>query len=224
MTHTVLRYGKRTLKRVLKACGLGSPLRALHARVIYTLEPTSLSSLGPQFDRTRVCVAVQAEMTRAAIARETHLLQELVRMQTASVAELVAEQSERTRSLLFELIHHYHLENRTTPESTDNHVQVATDESDCLNDALRQKLQAPLTSAEIIGACKVICAQLPPPEKVQELIDAHRRELMEPAAVLSEIVALVAGGNERLNAGVHRTLERHIRLGCCENGAGRRTG
>jgi hypothetical protein len=224
MTHTVLRFGKKTLKRVLKACGLGSPLRALHARVIYTLEPTSLTSLGPQFDRTRVCVAVQAEMTRAAIAHETHLLQELVRMQAASVAELVAEQSERTRSLLFDVIHHYHLEHRTAPQSTDNHVKVSTVESDCLNEALRQKLQAPLTSAEIIGAFKVICAQLPPPEKVQELLDAHRRELLEPAAVLSEIVALVPGGNDRLNAGVQRTLDRHICLGRCENGAGRRTG
>jgi hypothetical protein len=224
MIHQVLRYGKRTLKRLLKACGLGSPLRALHARVIYTLEPVSLSSLGPQFDRTRSCVAGQADMTRAAIAHETHLLQALVRMQAASVAEVVAEQSERTRSLLLNMIHHYQLELRATADSSDQQVLDSADESACFHDAVRQKLQGPLTSADIIGACKVICAQLPPPEQVQELLDAHRRESFGPSAVLAKIVEMAPGGKERPNPGAQRALERNIRLGRCENGAGRRTG
>jgi hypothetical protein len=224
MTHKVLRFGKKTLKRLLKACGLGSPLRALHARVIYTLEPASLSSLGPQFDRTRVCIAVQADMTRAAITHETQLLQALVRMQAASVAEVVAEQSERTRSLLLDMIHHYHLELRTAAESTDQRALASVDESACCHDALRQKLQGPLTSADIIGACKVICGQAPTPEKVQELLDTHRRELLGPSAVLSKIVEMVPGGKDRSSNGVQRAHEPHVRLGRCENGAGRRTG
>ena len=72
-------------------------------------------------------------------------------MQAASVAELIAEQSERTRSLLVDMIHQYHLENRTATESTDQQIQGSTDESACLNDGLRQKLQSPLTPAEIIA-------------------------------------------------------------------------
>jgi hypothetical protein len=140
------------------------------------------------------------------------------------VAELVAEQSEQTRSLVFDMIQHYHLENHAAAEPAAQPVQVSPGEPGCLNDALRQKLQGPLTSAEIIGACKVICAQLPAPEKVQDLLDEHRQELLDPSAVLSKIVELVAGGKDRTYAGGQRAHEPHIRLGHCENGAGRRMG
>ena len=200
MIHSALRHGTRALKRVLKACGLAPPLRAIQRRFIHTFQPTSPSSLDPQFDRTRISVAVQAEMTRAAIAHETNLIQAVVRMQAASMTAALAEQSEQTRSLLFDLIQGYHSENGLAPGSTDLEADDSDRDASGFLAALRQRLQGPLTAAEIIGACKVICAQPPQAEQVRELLEANRRDLFEPSAVLLKIIESIPEGRDRLNS------------------------
>jgi hypothetical protein len=187
MIHSALRHGKRALKRTLKACGLGPPLRAIQRRVLHVPQINSPPSLGPEFDRTRISIAVQAEMTRAAIAHETDLIRAVVSMHAASLAAALAEQSEQARSLLFDLIEGYHSENRFAVGLTGHDVGDSEQNARGALDALHQKLQSPLTAAEIIGACKVICTQLPQPEKVRELLEAHRRDSFGPAAVRSRL-------------------------------------
>jgi len=162
-------------------------------------------------------------MTRAAIAHEADLIQALVRMQAASMAAALAEQSEQTRSLLFDMIQGYQSENGFATGSTDYEADDSARDASGFLDAVRQRLQEPLTSAEIIGACKVICAQLPRPEKVRELLEAHRRDLLEPSAVLLKIFELMPEGSDCLNSGVQRKLESQFRRGCCDNGTERLT-
>jgi hypothetical protein len=223
MIHAALRYGKKALKRALKCCGLAAPLRAIQRRVIHAWQMKSPPSLDPQFDRTRISIAVQAEMTRAAIARETDLIQAVVRMQVASMAAALAEQSDQTRSLVFDLIQGDHSEYGFATGSTGHDVGESEPDPSGFLDALRQKLQAPLTAAEIIGAFKIICAQLPQPEKVRELLQAHRRDSFEPTAVLSKIIELTPESRDRINSSGHGCLETQFRVGCNDNAAKRRT-
>jgi hypothetical protein len=187
MIHWALHNGKRALKRTLKACGLGPPLRAIQRRLLSPRQMISSPSLGPEFDRTRISIAVQAEMTRAAIAHETDLIRAMVRMQSASMTAVLQEQSSQARSLLFDLLHGYHRENGFAARLAGHEVGDSEHDSSGFLDALREKLQAPLTAAEIIGACKVICAHLPQPEKVRELLEAHQRDSFEPATVRSRL-------------------------------------
>jgi hypothetical protein len=223
MIHAALRYGKKALKRTLKGCGLATPLRAIQRRVMHAWQMDSPPSLDPQFDRTRVSIAVQAEMTRAAIARETDLIHAVVRMQAASMAAALAEQSDQTRSLVFDLIQGYHSDYNFAAGSTGHDVGDSELDASGFLDALRQKLQAPLTAAEIIGAFKIICAQLPQPEKVRELLQAHRRDSFEPAAVFSKIFELTQESRDRISSSGHGSLETQFRLGCSDNAAKRRT-
>jgi aminopeptidase N len=189
MIHSAVRHGKRAVKRALKACGLGPPLRAIERRLRHTVQIKNEPSLGHEFDRTRISIAVQAEMTRAAIAHETDLIRAVLSMQAASMAAALAEQSEQARSLLSDLIEGYHSENRFAVGSTGHDVGDSERDARGALAALHQKLQSPLTAAEIIGACKVICTQLPQPEQLRELLHAHRRDSFGPAAVRSRLDA-----------------------------------
>jgi hypothetical protein len=223
MVHSALRHGKTALKRALKACGLGRPLRAIQRRAIHVIRMTSPSSFDTQFDRTRVAIAVQAEMTRAAIARETDLIHAAVRMQAASMAALLAEQSEHARSLPFDMIHGYDLESGFAGRSTNHEADDSAGDSSRYLDVLRERLHAPLTASEIIGACKVICAQLPPPERIRVLLEAHRQEPFEPSALLLRIAELIPAARDRLNSSVQRNGESKVHLRCSDNGAERKT-
>ena len=158
--HSVFRQGKRVLKRLLPVA-LRRQLRAIESRVIHGSQANRFALLDAQFDRTRLSIAVQMQMTRASIAHETELLQALVRIHAESTAAAFAEQSHQTRSLLFDLIQGHHLENESATRSTGREVVESAQDGRGYLDALRRKLHGPVTAAEIIGACKVVCAQIP---------------------------------------------------------------
>jgi hypothetical protein len=185
--------------------------------VIHGTHAHRLAIFSAQFDRTRLSIAVQAQMTRASIAHEAELLQALVRIHAESTAAALAEQSRQTRSLLLDLNGGHHLESE--PATGREVIESAQDEPGYLG-ALRRKLHGPLTAAEIIGACKVVCAQLPEPEKVRDLLDAHRRDSFKPAALLAQIIELVPDGRNCLCAGA-QNLVTQFRLGCRDDSAER---
>ncbi|MFO0890113.1 MAG: hypothetical protein U0790_13365 [Isosphaeraceae bacterium] len=203
MLNTTIQRSRNALKRLLKACGLDGPARAVRRRIQVQSRRASqalhrLTGLlsGVQFDRTRTCLAVQAELTRAAMARDSELLHELIRSQVSSLKATMVEQSERTRS---ELGAPGRLANDEGPVAA-GEGHEAWDGPGRL-DALRRGMHGPVTEQDILGACKLLLSRPPEPLAVAALLEEHRRGCLGPAELLRRLSGLLPVENERADRG-----------------------